>query len=73
MKAFVSKEVVCPFYRKETATAVFCEGVEEDTSIKLIFPSTQKKDEYRYRCCKAWKSKCRIAQMLADKYKKTED
>ena len=62
---YISKEARCPFYRHEDRAAVYCEGVEDGTSIKLLLPD----EGYKAQYCRSprWKS-CLIARMLWDKY-----
>lgn len=63
---FVSYEALCPFYRAEDKNIIYCEGVEETSSIHNAFPGSAAKYKRRY-CCDDWKS-CRIANMLWSKY-----
>ena len=70
MSSFISKRVLCPFYKDcpQGKQKVICEGVENNTSIHLAFG--QKKKQYEYLeeyCCDDYRS-CRIAQMLYKKY-----
>lgn len=68
MKGYVAKEAVCPFYHREDEVGIYCEGVNDDSSIKLIHCSSESKKRYRRQyCCKEYK-RCPIARMLYKKY-----
>lgn len=63
---FVSYEAQCPFYKAEDKNIIYCEGVEETSSIHNAFPGSAAKYKQRY-CCDDWQS-CMIAAMLWSKY-----
>ena len=59
---YTSSNAVCPFYQEESATAVFCEGTVEGSTIRLGF----RRNAERYKqlhCRSRWKD-CPIARML---------
>ncbi len=62
----VSYEAQCPFYRAEERNMIYCEGVEDNSSIHTAFAGSAEKYKTRY-CCGDWE-KCRIAKMLWSKY-----
>ena len=65
---YISRGVLCPFYRKEDCNGIHCEGIEDDTTIKLIHQSSEaKKQHRRYYCSRGYK-KCPIAIMLYKTY-----
>lgn len=64
-----SKEAKCPFYRKEDQYKVFCEGVNNISSINLNFPSRKECRAYKKEYCNSNYQKCSICKMLYDKYK----
>lgn len=73
MKGYVAKEAECPFYHKEEASSIYCEGVDERTTIKLLFQTADEKKRYRkFFCCKEYK-KCLLSQMLYGKYEEDDD
>ena len=61
----VSYEAQCPFYRAEERNMIYCEGVEDNSSIHNAFAGSAEKYKTRY-CCGDWE-KCRIAKMLWSK------
>lgn len=63
---FVSYEAQCPFYRAEEKNVIFCEGVEDGSSIHNAFAASAKSYKGRY-CCAEWE-KCKIARILWSKY-----
>ena len=68
MKSFVRREVLCPFYHREEDRRLFCEGPEADIHLQLNFPRRKAFEGYLHRlCCLDW-DRCRIAQMLEQKY-----
>ena len=67
-KRYVSKEAQCPFYHSEDLAKIYCEGVDEKSSIHLAFGSATELKEYRKRmCCSNYKS-CHIAKMHYKRY-----
>ena len=67
-KRYVSKEALCPFYHSEDNQKLYCEGVDETTSIHLAFESATDRKEYRKIMCSRDYKKCHIARMLYEKY-----
>lgn len=66
MSSFIAKYVLCPYYCKEDGVKICCdsEGIEDDTSIHLVFPSSRRRKEYQLeKCCSKWKH-CPVAAML---------
>ena len=63
-----TKDVVCPYYKCEAPQLVYCEGVEDHTSLHLAFDTKSGKKTYmEVKCCRNWRQ-CMIAQMLNRKY-----
>lgn len=67
-KHYISKEACCPFYRCEDAQAIYCEGVEPGTTLRLTFAGSA--IEYKHIYCRDIHNyaDCRIARMLAGKW-----
>ena len=72
-KRYVSKEVECPFYHSEDEQKIYCEGVNERSSIHLAFSSKTERREYRRKKCSGEYKKCRIAKMLYRKYEEQDE
>ena len=72
MKHNISKYVVCPFYHSEEPQKLFCEGVQDRTSLHLAFQSHNDMREYtKTFCCDIDNyENCRIADMLILKHLK---
>ncbi|MCI8611045.1 MAG: hypothetical protein HFE66_03890 [Clostridiales bacterium] len=69
MKRYESKSAICPFYKSEDPMKIYCEGVEDGTSIHLaFFSSSITKKQYCRRYCQDKYCDCRIAKMLTQKY-----
>lgn len=66
MKRYFSVYAVCPFYCSEDAQKIYCEGLQENTSIHLAFQSAADKKDYKKAFCCSMKNydNCRIADML---------
>lgn len=59
---YVSTAAICPFYRMEETTKVYCKGAAEGELIIRSFKKDAKpwKDQY----CKAAWARCPVASML---------
>ena len=67
-KRHISVEVDCPFYHSEGIQKLYCEGVQDGTSIHLAFASSLEMHDYKEEhCCDDFGS-CIIADMLYRKY-----
>lgn len=68
MNTWERKGAVCPFYKKESAYKIICEGVEDNSSLSSSFGTPAKKSEYACKYCdKDWEH-CIIAKALNGKY-----
>lgn len=68
MKSYVRREALCPYYHREEARRLFCEGPEPGIALQLSFPRGQRFDRYLHQyCCRDW-DHCLVADMLARKY-----
>ena len=68
MSSYIAKYVLCPYYHKEEGPKICCEGVEDGTSVHLVFSSPRQRKEYQVeKCCKDY-SKCRVAATLDRKW-----
>ena len=55
MQHYVSKEVVCPFYKQEEATKIFCEGFCKTTSLQTSFTRNEHLITHKERHCNSFK------------------
>ena len=64
------KAIVCPFYRGFDPYRISCEGVTEDSSIKVTFGNPEKAKAYKDCFCRDIDGyrRCRISEMLMGKY-----
>ena len=65
---YTSVDARCPFYRYEEPRAVYCEGMDPGSTIKLYY----EKDvdvliKYKAKFCKLDWEKCPVARMLIEK------
>ena len=51
MQNYVSKEVVCPFYKQEDATKIRCEGFSKCCSIQTSFSCRERLILHKGRYC----------------------
>ena len=55
MQKYSAKEVVCPFYHKEEATKILCEGFCKTTSLQTTFTSKEFMLIHKAAHCKSFK------------------
>lgn len=73
MSQYVSKYVVCPYYRKHSDNRICCEGTDDSNTINLVFEDSKRLNEYNMCFCndmKCYKG-CMVYQMLDQKYPNT--
>lgn len=71
MNNYVDTNVICPYYKKTDRQVIFCEGVEENASIRMSFSSNSQKNDYmKEKCMKCW-GKCLWADALNRKWDDT--
>lgn len=69
MKHQVCASAICPFYKHETPSTIYCEGVEDMTVIHLAFADRSDCAAYKRRFCRTGYGDCLIMRMLARKEK----
>ena len=64
------KAIVCPYYRCSDPYHICCEGVTEDTSIKVTFGDPKKTANYKHCFCRSIEAykRCKVCDMLERKY-----
>ncbi len=61
---YMSSAALCPFYRYEEPIAIYCEGLESGSTLKLYYRNGKKLDRFKEKNCYGdWKH-CPIARML---------
>lgn len=70
MSQYVSKYVVCPFYRKHSDNRICCEGTDDSNTINLVFEDSKQLKEYNICFCNDMRfhQGCMVYQMLKAKY-----
>lgn len=70
MSQYVSKYVVCPFYRRNDTNRICCEGVSNSNTLNLVFETKAKTLEYeRHFCNDIIRHKdCLVCKMLTKKW-----
>ena len=61
-------DVKCPYYKGQTANGISCEGLTDDSIIKLWFNSHKLKCCHMDAYCQKRYNYCEIARMLEAKY-----
>jgi len=57
---------VCPFYRSDTSTTITCEGLSDDSVIKLIYQNRSSCDIQYDTFCSERYSNCEIYCSIVD-------
>ena len=70
MSQYVSKYVVCPFYRRNDTNRICCEGVSKENTLNIVFESKNDMLGYEKHYCDAMDrhKECLIYQMLSKKW-----
>lgn len=55
--------VKCPYYKFDEKQKIFCEGVQEGTSIHLAFDTPSNLKDYKNHFCRGCYNKCLLAEM----------
>lgn len=55
--------VKCPYYKGEEKQKIFCEGVQEGSSIHIAFDTTPNLKGYKNAYCKGCYNQCHLARM----------
>lgn len=73
MSCYVSKYVVCPFYRRNDTNRICCEGVNENNTLNIVFGTKQDVLNYEKHFCDSIElhKNCLVYQMLAKKWEET--
>ena len=61
-------DVICPFFREQAAKYISCEGLTEDSIIKLWFRVQKSKELHSDVFCEGKYKNCEIYRMLEAKY-----
>lgn len=61
-------DVLCPFYSNATEKGIMCEGVTDNSVLKLLFKQTKFMYAYRRIYCCGRYTDCNIYKMLEKKY-----
>lgn len=61
-------DVLCPFFREQKVQGISCEGLTEDSILKLCFNSPNSKCLHMKVFCQRKYKNCEIYEMLEKKY-----
>ncbi len=63
-KHWVDTKVICPYYKRETAQSVRCEGMSDGNLLHINFCSKEnKKDHKKSYCCSHRYTNCPLARI----------
>lgn len=68
MEKYISVKAVCPFYRHENRSVIYCEDVLDGSALHLAFSSPSSCMAYKKKYCKKDYSGCPVACMLEQLY-----
>lgn len=70
MQRYCSKEVVCPFYHKEEAMKLLCEGFCKSCSLQVSFTNKEQLLAHKARYCNTFKGypECPIYPVINKQY-----
>lgn len=73
-KVYESAYAVCPFYKHEKYTSIYCEGLVEGTNTCHTFPSAAEYKAHKARYCYSMQCEdCPHHQALTKAYKEREE
>lgn len=60
---YSSPSVICPYYKSQTMSVIYCEGMDGNSSIHLAFGDPDGKCVHQKRACMTYDyaERCRIA------------
>lgn len=59
-KHFISVKAKCPFYKHESTSMVYCEGINEGSTIHIAFCDNTKAKAHKLRFCYSGFRECPI-------------
>lgn len=68
MRRYISTRALCPYYKHENKSVVFCKGICKDSVNHLAFANPKDCNEFKNKYCKNDYSKCPIKKMLEEKH-----
>ncbi len=60
--------VQCPYYKRDGAQSVHCEGVQDGCGLRLGFAAKGQLKSYKENFCRQRWTDCMVAKMLNGKY-----
>ena len=66
-KTYRRKNVMCPFYKKENRQVIYCEGVQENSSIHVTFGECSACKTYKDTKCQVNYKSCPVYKALEEK------
>ena len=69
----ISMDAVCPFYSSEDKQRIRCEGLWDESTTHVVFPTPQQKRDHKRKYCHTKYKNCLLAKALYEKYGGDED
>lgn len=63
MKHMISSQVKCPYYKHEDSQMIYCDGVQDGSTIHLAFANKTEALDYKKSFCRTCYSDCHIFRM----------
>ena len=63
-----SSLVTCPFFRGHTVTDIGCEGITDETTIRLLFKNKQSRNRHEEIFCADKYTNCELYRAIMEKY-----
>lgn len=73
MKHLISSKAICPFYRHEEVSVVYCDGVQDGSVVHLAFANRSDARCYKKSFCQKEYEHCYIYDMLIKVYEDGEN
>lgn len=61
-------EIMCPFFKNHDRQAVSCEGITEDSVVRIVFRTREARDRQERIFCGGAYEKCEIYRAICEKY-----
>lgn len=66
--AYDAIEIMCPFFRSHERQVISCEGITEDSVVRLVFKTREARDRQERIFCGGAYEKCEIYRAICEKY-----
>lgn len=64
MKHMIDAKALCPYYKHENPSVIYCDGVQDGSVLHLAFSTRAGAKEYKQSYCRKCYTKCKIYKLL---------